>query len=156
MALTDIRAPLFCLATETDHVSPWRSVYKLALLTDTDVDVCLTSGGHNSGVLSEPGHSGRHYRTLPKKEGATHLSVEDWLNRAHLHDGSWWPEWGRLAGGTQRPEAAREKGARAGSRPRAGHLRLRLTTRQELVLPPAPAAFMNSALISTSLPVSAV
>ena len=94
VALTDIRAPLFCLATETDHVSPWRSVYKLALLTDTDVDVCLTSGGHNSGVLSEPGHSGRHYRTLPKKEGATHLSVEDWLNRAHLHDGSWWPEWG--------------------------------------------------------------
>ncbi|MEL6619614.1 MAG: alpha/beta fold hydrolase [Pseudomonadota bacterium] len=93
VALTDLRLPIFCLATETDHVSPWRSVYKLQLLTDTDVTFCLTKGGHNSGVLSEPGHVNRHYRLLKKTEGEHHMSPDRWLEQASLFDGSWWPAW---------------------------------------------------------------
>ena len=93
VALTDLRVPIFCLATETDHVSPWRSVFKLQLLTDTDVTFCLTSGGHNSGVLSEPGHSGRRFRLLKKSEGAHHVPADTWMERTELSDGSWWPEW---------------------------------------------------------------
>ena len=93
VALTDLRAPVFCLATETDHVSPWRSVYKLQLLTDTDVTFCLTAGGHNSGVLSEPGHRNRHYRLRKKTEGDQHMSADAWLARVEPIDGSWWPAW---------------------------------------------------------------
>ena len=93
VALTDLRAPIFCLATETDHVSPWHSVFKLLLLTDTDVTFCLTSGGHNGGVLSEPGHSGRHFRLLKKTEGEHHVPADTWMERAELSDGSWWPVW---------------------------------------------------------------
>ncbi|MEX0369962.1 MAG: PHA/PHB synthase family protein [Tateyamaria sp.] len=93
VALTDLRVPIFCLATETDHVSPWRSVYKLHLLTDTDVTFCLTSGGHNSGVLSEPGHPHRRYSILTKTEGDVHVPVSAWRDLASRKDGSWWPEW---------------------------------------------------------------
>ena len=92
VALTDIKVPVFTVATETDHVSPWHSVYKIKLLTDTDVTFCLTNGGHNGGILSEPGHEGRHYRIGLKCEGKPFVSPEDWLDGTETQDGSWWPE----------------------------------------------------------------
>ncbi|NNK77201.1 MAG: alpha/beta fold hydrolase, partial [Litoreibacter sp.] len=93
VALTDIRAPIFCVGTEKDHVSPWRSVYRLLLLTDTDVTFLLTNGGHNGGILSEPGHPGRHYRMRQKTEGDPHRSAAHWLEEAVENPGSWWPVW---------------------------------------------------------------
>ncbi|MBD3665419.1 PHA/PHB synthase family protein [Sulfitobacter aestuariivivens] len=93
VALSDIRADIYCVATETDHVSPWTSVYRLALLTDTDVTFVLTNGGHNGGILSEPGHKGRHFRFAHKTEGDTHMTAPEWFDTHAARDGSWWPHW---------------------------------------------------------------
>ncbi|WP_415401109.1 PHA/PHB synthase family protein [Tateyamaria sp. SN3-11] len=93
VSLTDIRAPVYCLATETDHVSPWRSVFKLLALTDTDVRFVLTNGGHNGGVLSEPGHKRRHFRDLDKTEGTRFVGPDAWFDAQAPKDGSWWPDW---------------------------------------------------------------
>ena len=82
IALTDIRAPVFAVGTETDHVAPWRSVFKLHLLLDTDVTFLLTSGGHNAGIVSEPGRSGRRYRLREKSEQDHYLDPEAWV-RGH-------------------------------------------------------------------------
>src|ERR1041384_5636445 len=53
VALGDIRVPLLVVATETDHVAPWRSVYKILMLTASDASFVLTTGGHNAGIVSE-------------------------------------------------------------------------------------------------------
>ena len=93
VALKDIDTPLFAVGTERDHVAPWRSVYKFHLLTDTEVTFLLTSGGHNAGIVSEPGHRGRRYRVTTKKPDHAYVDPEVWAADTPLREGSWWPEW---------------------------------------------------------------
>ncbi len=69
IGLNDIRVPLFAVGTEADHVAPWRSVYKFHLLTDAEVTFVLTNGGHNAGIVSEPGHPHRRYRVTTQRSG---------------------------------------------------------------------------------------
>jgi poly[(R)-3-hydroxyalkanoate] polymerase subunit PhaC len=93
IVLSDIRVPMFVVSTERDHVAPWRSVYKINLVSDTDVDFLLTSGGHNAGIVSEPGHSGRHYRVSHRAAGDAYVDPELWREQTPPQQGSWWPAW---------------------------------------------------------------
>ena len=91
--LADIRAPIFAVGTEKDHVAPWRSVHKITFHPATDVTFLLTSGGHNAGIVSEPGHPRRRYRVATKRTGDRYLDPERWLSTVSVHEGSWWPVW---------------------------------------------------------------
>jgi polyhydroxyalkanoate synthase len=93
IALQNIRLPIFAAGTDRDQVAPWRSVYKIHYLTDTDLSFVLTSGGHNAGIVSEPGHPQRQFRLLAKAAAAPCLSADEWQSGAPLQQGSWWPAW---------------------------------------------------------------
>ena len=93
VALSDIQAPIFAVATEKDHVAPWASVYKLHLQADTEVNFLLTNGGHNAGVISEPGHPHRHYRVSSRNDGGRYVDPDAWFQRTPVQQGSWWPAW---------------------------------------------------------------
>jgi len=93
VALTDIHVPIFVVGAEKDHVAPWKSVYKINLLSDTDVTFLLSSGGHNAGIISEPGHPRRRHRVSTKHEGEPYVAPNKWVAETKEHDGSWWPTW---------------------------------------------------------------
>jgi polyhydroxyalkanoate synthase len=93
VALSDIRVPLFAVATEYDHVAPWRSVYKLHALTDTEVTFLLASGGHNAGIVAPPGGMATHYRVARRGAAQPYVDPDRWLAQAEPRPGSWWPEW---------------------------------------------------------------
>ena len=93
ITLKDLRVPMFVVGTETDHIAPWKSVYKVSLFTDTELTFVLTNGGHNAGIVSEPGHRGRHYLHATRNPGERYLDPDTWATRAAHTEGSWWTEW---------------------------------------------------------------
>jgi polyhydroxyalkanoate synthase subunit PhaC len=98
IALSDIRLPIFAVGTQKDHVAPWPSVFKIQALTDTEVTFVLTSGGHNAGIVSEPGHARRTYRIKTKGAMDRYTSPETWADETDAHDGSWWEAWATWLG----------------------------------------------------------
>jgi len=103
-ALQNIRVPMFVVGTEHDHVAPWRSVYKIHYLTETDLTFVLTSGGHNAGIVSEPGHHGRHFRIALKRPTDPCLGTDEWAAAAALKNGSWWQDWAAWLASHSGPE----------------------------------------------------
>jgi polyhydroxyalkanoate synthase len=93
ISLEDIRVPIFAVGTVRDHVAPWRSVYKISLLTDTDVTFLLTSGGHNAGIVSEPGHPHRSYQCATRLADSPYIDPDTWQANTPTQEGSWWPTW---------------------------------------------------------------
>ena len=93
VALTDIRVPIFAVGTVSDHVAPWRSTYKINFQADTEVTYLLTSGGHNAGIVSEPGHAGRSFQVMTRKADDHYRDPDTFLAQAPRKAGSWWPEW---------------------------------------------------------------
>lgn len=92
VTLSDIRVPIFAVGTVWDHVAPWRSTYKIHLQTDTEVTYLLTTGGHNAGIVSEPGHIGRSFQVMTKKPDDRYLDPETFMAEVPRKEGSWWPE----------------------------------------------------------------
>ena len=93
ISLADVRAPIFAVGTERDHVAPWRSTYKIFLQAESDVTYLLTAGGHNAGIVSEPGHSGRIFRIATKRLTDHYIDPDSYYANTPVKQGSWWPHW---------------------------------------------------------------
>lgn len=109
VALRDIRAPMLVVGTVRDHVSPWRSVYKIHLHSQTQTTFILVAGGHNAGIVSEPGRPRRSYRMRQVPKGHGWIEPDEWLTQAPLFEGSWWPamhEWLKERSGPMVPARA--------------------------------------------------
>lgn len=91
ISLEDIEVPVFAVGTERDHVAPWRSAWKITRFADGPNTFVLTSGGHNAGIVSEPGHPRRHYRV--GRCPAMPPTPSSGSRRMRFAEGSWWPEW---------------------------------------------------------------
>jgi polyhydroxyalkanoate synthase len=93
VVLGDIDVPMFAVGTVSDHVSPWRSVFMLHLLADAELTFALTNGGHNAGIVNEPGHAGRRFQMATRRACDAYVDPDTWAARTPFTEGSWWPQW---------------------------------------------------------------
>lgn len=93
VSLSDLRLPVFAVGTERDHVAPWRSAYKITALTPAETTFVLTSGGHNAGIVSEPGHPHRRFRMATQLPGDVYVDPDSWEAATPPQAGSWWEPW---------------------------------------------------------------
>ena len=93
VSLSNLTLPTFMVGTLTDHVAPWRSVFKLHQMSPAEITFALTSGGHNAGIVNPPGNPRRRYQLLTRPAGGSYVAPEEWLETAPRTQGSWWPAW---------------------------------------------------------------
>jgi polyhydroxyalkanoate synthase len=53
----------------------------------------LTGGGHNTGIVNEPGGRSRGYQVMTRAYDGKYVDPDVFLAQAARKDGSWWPEW---------------------------------------------------------------
>ena len=114
VSLADIRLPIFLAGTARDHISPWRSVYKLHHRGDAEIGFVLASGGHNAGILAEPGHAQRSWQIGCRPAHGPWVEPGQWPQQTPVQPGSWWPAWAaRLAARSSAPQAPKPLPRRA-------------------------------------------
>ena len=65
-------------------------MYKIHLQTDTHVTFVLAAGGHNAGIVSEPGRPRRSYQIAATEDGNGWTGPDEWEASAPVREGSWW------------------------------------------------------------------
>ena len=87
--LSAVTIPIYHLAAREDHIAPPRSVFAGAGRFGGPVTFVLVGSGHIAGVINPPA-KGRYQHWTG---GPPDASLEDWLESADEHPGSWWPHW---------------------------------------------------------------
>ena len=93
--LRKITQDVFFLAGVTDHITPWKAVYRsMKLLGSPDKTFVLSSSGHIQSLINPPGNPKARFFANP----ALPDDVEQFPHGAEQHMGSWWETWTKWLG----------------------------------------------------------
>ena len=90
--LRQIQLDTYCVATQEDHIAPWRSVYAMTRLFGGETTFRLGASGHIAGIISPPSKKKAVWWGGPPGS-SNPPTADEWLAAAPKHDGSWWPDW---------------------------------------------------------------
>jgi polyhydroxyalkanoate synthase len=95
LEIKNVDIPIYELATREDHIAPAESVYKGARMFSGPVRFVLAGSGHIAGVVNPPARKKYQHWTGKKPSSKKHPAptLQDWLEKATEHEGSWWPDW---------------------------------------------------------------
>ena len=114
LSLSEIKGPVYHIATVEDHIAPAASVYRGARqMSSADITFVLSGSGHIAGVVNPPALKKYQYWV---NSDLSPQSLDEWKDAAEMHDGSWWPHWDKwLAGHSAKKVKARKPGATHGA-----------------------------------------
>ena len=84
-----IDIPVYFLSCREDHIAPWTSTYRGALLFGGKVRFVLAASGHIAGVVNPP-EGGKYNHFI---NDALPDTADAWFEGATEVSGSWWPDW---------------------------------------------------------------
>ncbi|MBS9477871.1 class I poly(R)-hydroxyalkanoic acid synthase [Ancylobacter radicis] len=87
--LKKIDLPIYNVATREDHIAPAASVFLGVQLFGNPGRFVLAGSGHIAGVINPPARGKYQYWTGGPPTG----KLDDWIAKAEMHPGSWWPDW---------------------------------------------------------------
>lgn len=88
--LSKVMNDVFFLSGVTDHITPWKAVYRsMKLLGSPDKTFILSSSGHIQSLVNPPGNPKSRYFTNPVLPD----DVEQFPNGASQTIGTWWKTW---------------------------------------------------------------
>ncbi len=87
--LSKVTIPIYLQSGKDDHIAPCKSVFKASHLFGGPVRFMIAGSGHIAGVINPP--SAHKYQYWINEKNAD--SVEEWLEGAEEHPGSWWNDW---------------------------------------------------------------
>lgn len=95
LQMNKVKVPVYELATREDHIAPAESVFNGAKLLSGPVRFVLAGSGHIAGVINPPVKKKYQHWTgkKPSSMKDSDTPIEDWLEKATEHAGSWWPDW---------------------------------------------------------------
>jgi polyhydroxyalkanoate synthase len=109
-----IDMPSYVLATQEDHIVPWRSAYRTTQLVGGRTQFVLGASGHIAGVINPASKNKRSYWV----DGTLGDDAEQWLASAQSVPGSWWTHWMRwLKPHAGKPLPARKRLGNAAHKP---------------------------------------
>lgn len=89
LKLGDVKIPIYNLATREDHIAPAKSVFVGSKLFGGPVAYVMSGSGHIAGVVNPPDRKKYQYW----HDGPAKGEFEDWVAKAEMTAGSWWPHW---------------------------------------------------------------
>ncbi|MNF59579.1 Poly-beta-hydroxybutyrate polymerase [compost metagenome] len=87
--LKKVKVDSFSVAGVNDHITPWDTAYRSALLLGGDKRFILSNSGHIQAILNPPGNPKATYMEHATLSADPHA----WYSEAQKHEGSWWPQW---------------------------------------------------------------
>ena len=89
--LATIHVPLYQVAAEDDHITPWRQTFRINSYVTGTKRFVLTTSGHILGIVNPPVQPPKRRFTVGRAHRGQ--SAEAWHAAAEQHAGTWWEDW---------------------------------------------------------------
>jgi polyhydroxyalkanoate synthase subunit PhaC len=87
--LGNVKCDKYVVAGITDHITPWRGVYRAAQLFGGATEFVLSSSGHIQSIINPPGNAKASYFVNSVRPS----DADSWLAGSERVAGSWWDHW---------------------------------------------------------------
>ena len=114
MDLSRLKLPVYVYGSREDHIVPINAAYASTQVLPGKKRFVMGASGHIAGVINPPAKGKRSHWI--RADGKLPATLDQWLEGATEHPGSWWTDWSGWLKGHAGKQIAAPKGYGKGAR----------------------------------------